>query len=259
MKKDHFDIERNVKEIITKNRMPIHDWYGSHVKIGAMGDTHIGSLYERNDFLRDLYKIFKKEGIHHVYHTGDLTDGDKMYRGQEYELYAIGAEQQLKATKKNYPSYQDITTFFITGNHDLSYQRSNGIDIGEHIDREDLVYLGQEEADIMVGGKNKAILRLVHPSKGTAYALSYHTQKYIESLSGGKKPHVLLVGHYHKAEYLPCYRNVFAVQTGTLQSQTSFMRRKNLAAHIGGWILDFHINKFGITQMNAKFIPYYEK
>ena len=257
----HLDLEHTIKELIASKRVPIHDWYGNHVKIGVVSDTHIGSLYERNDFLRDLYKIFHKEGIKEVYHCGDMVDGENMYRGQEYEIYVNGADGQTNAAKDRYPNYKDITTFFITGNHDLSFWKRSGVDIGNIISekRKDLVYLGQEEKDVIIGGKNKVKLRLCHPGKGASYALSYHFQKYIESLSGGRKPHVLLMGHYHKALYMPCYRNVFTIGAGCVQSQTSYMRRNNLSAHIGGWILDMRIGKNGITQFQANFIPYYER
>lgn len=259
MKKE-ISLEEKVNEIIKQHQMPLHYWYGNKIKIGVVTDTQIGSLYERNDFLKDIYKIFNKEKIENVYHCGDICDGEKMYIGQEYELYAHGVDKQVESVENNYPNYKNIKTYFITGNHDLSFFKQSGVDIGTKIaeKRKDLIYLGQEEKDIVFGDKKKVILRLSHPGKGTAYALSYHPQKYIDSLSGGRKPNVLLIGHYHKAEYLPCYRNVFTVQAGCMQSQTPFMRRNNIAAHIGGWILEFQINKYGIQQFKANFIPFYE-
>ena len=58
-----------------------------------------------------------------------------------------------------------------------------------------------------------------------AYALSYKIQKMVEAMSGGEKPNILAVGHYHKLEMFP-YRNVQCFQTGTFQAQTPWMRGK---------------------------------
>ena len=104
--------------------------------------------------------------------------------------------------------------------------------------------------------KNKCILRLYHPGGGTAYAISYHSQKYVESLSGGEKPHILGIGHYHKVEQL-FYRNIHVFQVGTFEAQTPFMRRKRLAAMLGGWILwvnkEEPIGLIGDTHLGSKY------
>ena len=81
-------------------------------------------------------------------------------------------------------------------------------------------------------------MQLIHPGGGSSYALSYRPQKIVESLEGGTKPDMLAIGHYHKADYIPSYRNVATLQVGTFQRQTPFMSRQGLAAHVGGWIVD---------------------
>jgi hypothetical protein len=81
----------------------------------------------------------------------------------------------------------------------------------------------------------------------------------IESFTGGTKPNILAIGHFHKAEVLPLIRNITAIQTGTTQSQTPFMRRNSLAAHLGGWIAEFHVNNKEIVRMKTEFFPFYEK
>jgi len=88
---------------------------------------------------------------------------------------------------------------------------------------------------------------------------SYKPQKYVESLPGGRKPHVLLMGHFHKAEYMPVYRNVATFQVGTLQSQTPhFMRPKGLQAHLGFWIIEVRTTKDGLARVGGSFVPFYE-
>jgi hypothetical protein len=63
---------------------------------------------------------------------------------------------------------------------------------------------------------------------------------------------------YHKAEYLPCLRNVLAIQAGTLCGQTPFMRRKSIAAHIGFWIVEFGLGK-EINRFKCEFFAQYER
>ncbi|GAF98575.1 unnamed protein product, partial [marine sediment metagenome] len=86
---------------------------------------------------------------------------------------------------------------------------------------------------------------------------SYLPQKYIEAISGGEKPHVLIFGHYHKVEFL-FYRNIYAFQAGTIERQTPFMRRMNIAAMLGFWILDIHWNKSGLGHVQQRFYPAFE-
>jgi predicted phosphodiesterase len=87
---------------------------------------------------------------------------------------------------------------------------------------------------------------------------SYKPQKIVESLSGGTKPDILAIGHFHKAEYL-FYRNVHILQAGTMQNQTPFMQTKGLSAHVSGWMLDLFAKKDGtLDRVDMKFFPYYE-
>lgn len=221
----------------------------------------MGSLYEHDDVLQLAYKVFRDEGITKVYHAGDICEGENMYHGQRYEIFCHGSDAQIKNCVDRYPQYEGIETYFIEGSHDLSFFKTSGTDIGPKITygRPDLVFIGREEADILIKTKHgEIIVRLIHPGGGTAYALSYHPQKYIESLSGGRKPNLLIIGHYHKAEYIPCYRNVFSVQAGCIQAQTPFMARRHMAAHVGFWIMEFRIKDNSIMRLKAEFFTHYE-
>jgi len=115
------------------------------------------------------------------------------------------------------------------------------VPVGKMIEQALPVYefLGEEQARVQFETPNGPwTLGLAHPGGGSAYALSYKPQKIIESLEGGTKPNMLAIGHFHKAEMMPSYRNVAGVQAGTFQRQTPFMVRGGLAAHVGGWIIE---------------------
>ena len=78
---------------------------------------------------------------------------------------------------------------------------------------------------------------------------------------GGTKPEMAIFGHYHKAEYIPMYRNVAIIQTGCIQAQTPFMRRFHISAHVGGWIVEVIIKdrKDLVNRVKAEFVSFYEE
>lgn len=213
------------------------EWY----RFGIVSDTHLGSLYEDLDLLSFAYDEFQREGITTVYHLGDFLEGEKLYRGQEYEVHKHGADEQVEHAIAVYPKVDGIKTHFITGNHDMSFWRLSGLSVGKVLSgkRDDLIFLGNEIADEVVevnGGR--VTIRLIHPSRGTAYALSYFPQKYIETLVE-RKPHLVLIGHFHKAEYM-FYRGTHVLQASCLQFQTPYMQRKSISAIRGFWIMELN-------------------
>jgi hypothetical protein len=256
-------LEKQIKALADYRKVHVQEIDGEWVECGIISDVHKGSLYHQSGLLELAYDTFEKEEIQDVYVAGDLLAGGKMYRGQEFELWAHGVDAQVDLACNSWPEKKGITTHFITGNHDLSFHKNVGVDVGNLIPqyRSDFNYLGREEADIHFDTPTgKARMRLVHPSKGTAYALSYQPQKYIEALEGGKKPHVICMGHYHKAEKMPNYRNIYLIQTGCIEAQTPFMRRNNLAAHCGFWIIRFLINEDQmVSRFKSEFVSWFAK
>lgn len=241
----------------TENRVE-KPWNGEkYIRFGLTGDSHINSKYTQLTHLNALYDVFAQEGIKTVYHTGDIDDGEHMRVGHEYELYEHGADDHIAEIAKVYPARQGMVTEFITGNHDHAFIKGIGLDIGNGIaeKRKDMKYLGQSSAVIQL--TDNCILELRHPLDGTAYALSYKTQKMLDAMSGGEKPNILAIGHYHKAEYL-FYRNVHTIQTGTTCGQTPWMKGKQIAAHMGGWIVEAMVRDDGaIERIKQEFIPFY--
>ena len=85
---------------------------------------------------------------------------------------------------------------------------------------------------------------------------SYKMQKLVNSLQGGHKPNIVIQGHYHKANYM-FYRNIHCIDAGTLQNQSSFMRKIGTPAHTGYWIVKFTHDGESITSFTPTFIPFY--
>ena len=86
---------------------------------------------------------------------------------------------------------------------------------------------------------------------------SYKGQKYLNSISGGQKPHACFQGHYHKAMYM-FYRNVHFFDSGTLEAQTTFMKKKGTPAMLGYWIIEMNGDKEGVQAIKPEFVPFYE-
>jgi hypothetical protein len=230
------------------------------IRYGVFGDTQYGSLYERAQHLQTFFDICHQEGVRDLLCTGDVLDGHGIYKGQQFEVHKQGWAQQRQHFAEVAPRRKGMRVRFITGNHDASFKKCAGISVGKDLEavRPDWEFVGEDVGLVTFKTPSGRMwnVQLLHPSGGTAYALSYHMQKIIEALPGGSKPDMLCVGHYHKAELLPCYRNVCGLQSACFQGQTPFMKTKGLAAHVGGWIIEVAVGK-GLNGIKAQFWAFY--
>ena len=241
---------------------------GEVYRFGAVADSHLGSKYARLDVLNSLYDLFASEGIRDVYHGGNLIDGECRFNKFDLIPGASGLTAQCKVAARDYPKRKGITTHFIAGDdHEGWYAQREGLNIGQVMQdefnragRRDLHYLGYLEADILLPApKGETWIKVMHPGGGSAYAISYAPQKIVESFQGGEKPALLLLGHYHKADF--CFpREVLCVQMGCTQDQTPFMRKQKLQAHVGGWLVKITQAPDGhISRIAPEFFRYYDK
>lgn len=219
-----------------------------HIRIAAIGDTHLCSKYAREDCLADFYAQVQHRGIRHVLHAGNWIDGEANFN--RYDINVHGMDAQIRYMAARYPRVPGVETWSVTGDdHEGWYAQREGVNIGRYAERvmqeeghawRDLGYM---EAYVHLKHRSGAgcKLHLMHPGGGSSYAVSYKPQKIIESYDGGEKPAVLLIGHYHKASY-NMSRNVHAFQVGAFQDQTPFMRKKGLSSHVAGWFLDIELD-----------------
>lgn len=232
---------------------PIKD----HIKVIALGDTHIGSKHwfmkENIDFINYGWE----RGCQIGFHSGDIVDGIGVYRGQIAEVAEPLIKDQVQTMVDKFPYKKDFKWYFVTGNHDLSTYKTNGYDPGETIvnRRNDFEYLGMMRARVKIMDKQ---IELFHGGS-PAYSLSYPIEKHIRATTSGSKPHVLLMGHLHSAVYLPLHRNIHCFMVGCFQGETLWTIAKSLPATTGGWILDFGIDKKGfIKSMKSEWVGYYQ-
>lgn len=226
--------------------------------IMVISDSHLGSIYELIPYLDFLYKEAKNRGITDIYHIGDITDGHYVNRPQQlYALKSIGFDAQVQNVIDNYPREDGVTTYFILGNHDETHIRNGGANIGIALarSRDDMKYLGIGSARIML--TPNCSMDLLHPLDGSSYALSYSGQKYMDALTGGDKPNILLVGHHHKAMYM-FYRNIHYYEVPSTCMQSDWEKRNRINNTAGAWILNLEVDEEGsITSIRNELIPYY--
>lgn len=238
------------------DKVPIINFSGKRIRIGAITDTHIGHQKFSEDRLFQAFEEFRKEKVDFITHSGDVTEGMSHRDGHIYELTHLGYEAQKKHAVELFSQWTDSDIYAIDGNHDRWFIKSNGALIVKDIERElkNFHFIGHDEGNISLDGR--ATLRLWHGEDGNSYALSYRVQKIIESFTGGEKPSMMLCGHTHK--YVKLFeRNIHAISVGCIEGQTSWMRGKKIAAHVGFSIFDVYINEQGISKITETWYPFY--
>ena len=274
LKDDKYNIVENNNEVEirtelssgTKHLRP-ELWQGDTIRFGLVSDNHLCNYNSREDVLNALYDIFASEGVDTVFNCGNWIDGECSFN--KNELNTRGLTKQIEYAVEYYPYREGMKTKFIAGDdHEGWYSQREGINIGEYFQMKreqagkfDLEYLGYTEADILLSeeGQSESWMRLIHAGGGTAYALSYTSQKLAESYQGGEKPKVLLIGHYHKLGYeFP--REIHCIQAGTTEDQSLFMRKKKIQAMVGGVIVTLRRSKDGIiNRCLPDFITFFDK
>jgi len=238
------------------SKVPIVNFDGERVRVGALTDTHIGHKNMPPERIFQAFDEFKKEKIDFITHSGDVTEGISNRPGHIYELSQLGYDQQKTEAIRMFGQWTDTPIYAIDGNHDRWFMKSNGAKIVKDIadSLPNFKFLGHDEGDISL--KGKAILKLWHGEDNNSYALSYRLQKVLESLTGGEKPNAMLVGHVHK--FVDIFeRHVLCTSVGCMQSQTTWMRGRRIAAHTGFAIIDYWVYGSGIAKKTLTWYPFY--
>jgi len=256
--------EEELSHIAKGERPPLHNsvkhsFEGERLKLGIISDPHFGSIYTDSSLTEQAIEEFHKQKVDMIVSPGDLVEGMMGRPGDVYELSHIGYKAQRdEAIRVLGKKKESIPFYTISGNHDVSFNSKHGV--GANI-VEDICsaipnahYLGYDEGDIHI--KN-IVIRLFHGGDGSSYATSYRGQKLIESFSGGEKPALAITGHTHKQIYM-FNRNVHYIEAGTLQYQSSWMRGKKLAAHVGFSIADLVIGDGEIKSLSYTWYPFYK-
>lgn len=246
------------RPVVQANEVPNISFSGDEYTLGVVADTHFGSAFTDDELFPSVLEEMDKQGCESIALPGDISEGMMARPNQIYELKDLGFEKQREVSKKRMEAWKK-DWYIIDGNHDDSYNTKlgAGISMGKELANSmaNVHYLGNGMGEFTINGIR---ITLFHGNDGGAsYAISYRLQKIIESLASKKKPHILISGHDHKAFYLPMYRNVQSIASGSFQKQTPFMALKRSAAHTGFWILKFGMKDGSLLWFMPRWYPLY--
>jgi predicted phosphodiesterase len=214
-----------------------------HIRLLSLSDIHYGSKWDHPELVEYAYELAEKKECNFITNSGDIFEGDFHNKRPDhiYQVKALGMEQ-LDYVVEKYPK-STIPTYFITGNHDATFIKTCGADIGKMLmqQRPDLTYLGQDLADIK---NDKVIIRLRHGSGSSSYSKSYKLQKYCETLPTSDMPDIILQGHFHFSGYFK-NRDIYCFNDPSLQGYTPFAKSMGLPQEMGFWLIDYYIDEKG--------------
>lgn len=217
------------------------------VTVAVISDTHYGSKYCLRDAIRDFIGRAYEGGVRHVFYPGDVLEGE--YRHAYGEKSHVGLTDQTQDAFEHLPRHPGLFYHAITGNHDETFAKSSGVDVGLWMEsyfrkhgRHDLHFYGDRGAYLSFYG---ALVHLWHPLGGTGHTKSYKLQKMAASYPAGLKPHLLLAGHWHMFCHVE-ERDVHAVGCPTFQHGMSpFGRALGYVPAVGGLILRWRMSEAG--------------
>lgn len=228
-------------------------------RIAIISDTHLGSQAEHLDELHDFYDRAQNRNVDFVLHAGDISDGWKIYRGHINEIRgeAAGWDRLTEYVLRNYPERKGLDTLFITGNHDHKLHRRSGIYFGERIDnrRDDLHWLGDSQASVVLDAENNIDIELIHPSGGQPYTVGYRLQTLYRERGLDNRPTIAVVGHLHGSIYAKT-EGVFGLYAGCWKGTTTYGKRKGHESTIGGWIVEIEIVNGEVRRLRPEWINY---
>ena len=250
-----------LSSVVASDGDPIHEpLEDTEIIFGVASDLHFGSKECQITHLNEFAEICRKKGVKYMFVPGDICAGYNVYPGQQFEVYALSAEEQEESVILNLP--KGFEYYVLGGNHDYSFiKRGGGHNplLSIEAQRPDFHYIGFDDADVpILPGVD---MKLLHPSGGVPYSYSYRLQKNVEQIAYSElakisrnvkdKPSIrfLLSGHLH-IQLQSLFGTILGMQCGCFEGQTSYLKRKGLYPTVGGYIVQADIRKLDGMIMN---------
>jgi predicted phosphodiesterase len=223
------------------------------LRLAVVSCTHLGSRYQQLTALREFCAYARRAKVDAFVHAGDVGDGPVTRHRNPHEVFRHTYDAALDYIAESLPE-TGRPWYLISGNHDDWWTLDGGPDMMRALAerRDDIHYLGKSLGYLTF---RETRIEVTHLNTGSAYAYSYKAQKHIESLSVERRPHVSLIGNFHKFCAL-YYRNVLAVQLPSFQSQTPWMAGKSLVSEVGGVILEIGLHPKGLSPLTRFEVVY---
>ena len=209
-----------------------------------ISDTHLGSSAALEEEVKHFINMaYDEYGIRTIFHGGDITTGNSVYRAQVSELDFWGCQQQCERVAEVFPERDGLTYYGILGNHDINFRKTAGIDMGYilHSLRKDIIILGELKSTFMLDSLRVELLHI----KSHAHAKSYALEKHIaRTVSKGNHPDVILAGHRHVGAYFMS-NGIHAFMLPCFEDSNLFVKYNDFVPSIGGIIIEFVFNEDG--------------
>lgn len=241
------------------HKLPLELLAGDRIRFGVVSDTHLSSKEQALEELELAYDYFEREEIADVLHAGDFTAGVGIFPGQHNSILNHTYEDQVDYLVERYPKRAGIVTRGIGGNHDLEGQFGRiGADPVKALAnrRDDIQYLGPFSAWVEL--PNGALIHLLHGKGGMSYAYSYKAQKLTEGYAAGRKPHALIVGHWHVQGCLQS-RGIQVMFPACFEWRSVFLERIGLSPAVGFHVVEALLGDDGsIVEWLPRWKPFWE-
>ena len=213
------------------------------IKICFVSDLHLGSLYDRPDILRWIYRECEKREINSIFCSGDYTDGYYPRRPNYSKNQKVsGFKETLEYVLNIHPYSRYVNFYTVAGNHDKTFKDSDNKDICEEVAqrRNDIIYLGQDTADVNLGDID---LRIYHGYGEAKKSYFERVKKYYDSIEGNK-PDLLQMGHIHHSFYTS-FDQTHIFQTASITDQPPFVGNSDLGLERSCWFVEIEYDEFG--------------
>ncbi len=232
------------------------------IRLGLVSDTRFGSKYQQLSLLNEFYNDAYDFEADMVIHLGDISEG--VYKGAKAiyndSLFLHGMEEQADYIIKSYPHIEGITTYFITGEHDLTHvSKQNPKYIGKSISekREDMVYLGSNQCNLEINNV-KIYLEHMTSKRDQPLQLSYRPQETIRTIRSEDKFDLFFQGHNLYAQTFT-QRNIRCITVPSMVATTPEIRSKSLYNTVGAWLVELDLNDDGkLENTYLRFSPNYK-
>ena len=223
------------------------------IKLGVISDTHFCSKDQKQAELEQTVDIMLNSGVTHFLCPGDLLEGWNVYRGQAQHVTQNTQDDQVNEAIQLLPQLPKGKKYYwISGNHDLIWlKQATGSDPLIMMDeiRDDFTYLGKYSAYVWVAPN--VCVQLLHPAGGGGSSIGYPAQKYITNLPDHRRPHICLLGHWHRPLSF-VHQGVMVEGCASFQGPNDLSIRHGWPNVVGGKIIDIELNKKGEIERYKK-------
>ena len=247
------DVKEMLNYIANTSKKEINEvlWEPWHLKFWLVSDTHFWARECAKDELKEFYHIAKDKWVECFVHAWDIVDWTNVYHWQQFEQDRVWFEEQLSDLRDNYPNVW-LPTYFIWGNHDEQYLKTNWVNICKAIEtvRNDLINLGFYDARLKL---NWIDINLHHWGWSLSYAKDYKMKKYLDSLPVENQPDIFALWHYHTALY-DLHRWIHWFMPWSFLKENLLAKRFNLGNVIWWWVIEIDKNERWDKKINMEFI-----